>query len=233
MATIQTSLSNQGFNMGMQTGNGANPLRLLILLALLALAVLALFNRNLLWQNIRPWQRGQATLSADLRALTGRMSESDVVRFAGEVPLRCDPMPPGNERLGDRVCHAYIRRFDEHRAYYVAFFFRDGRLASMKVDVPWWLHGLMETRLIAQYGPPQGRQLLPTNGERLEGWQLPGGAVFYNRDPDLNPLQWNTVYWMSAEQSAQIGGAFVRGVGSHENTPMQWMRWLLGRWVHG
>jgi len=218
--------------MSYQTTGRANPWRLIILLALLGVALLGLMNRDLLWKNIRPWQRGQGALSPALADLSGRMSEADILRFADDVPVRCDPMPPGNETLGDRVCHAYLARFDGHRAYYVAIFLRDGRLASMKVDVPWWLHGVMEQQLFARYGQPQGRQLLPVHGQGLEGWQLPGGSVFYNRDPDLNPLQWNTVYWMSAEQTESIGGAFVRGLDRNDNTPVEWMRWVLGLWVH-
>ncbi|TVT47423.1 MAG: hypothetical protein FHP94_15180 [Denitromonas halophila] len=214
------------------TSNASGGVRLLVLLVLLGISVFLLLNKNLFLDNVASWRRGTASFSLDLNTLSGRLTEAGVLRRFPELELRCQSAPADIQNLGDRVCYNYAKRFDGYGAHFVAFFLRDGKLASMKVDVPWWWHAGMEKRLIERYGRPTGRQILPTGDQRLEGWQLAQGSVFYNRDPDLNPLQWNTVYWMSDRQIEEMGGSFVQGASEPGATRAQMLRWLLGKLIH-
>lgn len=209
-----------------------NGVRLMILLGLLGIAIFLLINKNLFLDNVASWRRGTASFALDLNTLSGSLTEADVLRRFPELDLRCQAAPASVQNLGDRVCYNYAKRFDGYGAHFVAFFLREGQLASMKIDVPWWWHAAMERRLIARYGRPTGRQTFPSGNQRLEGWQLAQGAVFYNRDPDLNPLQWNTVYWMSEQQIAKNGGTFISGVSEGRTTRVQLIRWLLGKLIH-
>lgn len=134
---------------------------------------------------------GLAELSEDWTENTLRQ------RFAGNT-VRC--APHGGDSTGAaRVCAVDVKAYNGVPAMFVSFFFAKARLDQVSINIPWWVHGEAEQHLRATLGPPVAAQLLPRAGVRLYGWQLDqGGAVFFNRERDWNPLVWNAIYWRSA-----------------------------------
>lgn len=180
----------------------------LILITLLWILLFIGFNRQLLEDNLTAlfYYPGPA-MTIDLTVFSDEMNEGEVLSVMSDVPLACvnDHSVP---ELGNRVCYSNIRSYIGVRALRIAFFFKEQRLAHIKIDIPWWRHGTMAEQLINDLGQPLGGQEIPVHGVRLVGWRLTNGNIFYNRDRDLNPLMWNTVYWMSHAEAASMGGAF-------------------------
>lgn len=174
------------------------------------MAVFLLINRRLVDDNLYSLRKGQAEISLNLSRLSDTMTEKDVRHLLPDVPLRCDPLGEQDHALGDRVCDSDIRSFNGIRALRLAFFFRDGALGQLKVDIPWWRHRDMGSQLLDQLGAPTAMQDKPVAGVRLVGWEFDRGNVFYNRDADLNPLWWNTVLWVSPSEARRMGGVFVK-----------------------
>ena len=121
-------------------------------------------------------------------------------KFTG-FPLNCSNNPGAG--LGDRACALDTKSFNGVPALYISFFFSSGALQQISINIPWWRHQEGYDYLVKLLGRPTGSQRLPHAGIRLHGWLLAnGGAVFYNRDKSLNPLQWNAIYWRSASSCA-------------------------------
>jgi len=184
--------------------------KLLLLLVLLALGGFLLANKTLLDDNIYSLRRGTSDVRLPIAALSGDMREKEVRGMLAQVPLQCDPLGPEDKELGDRACSADIRSLNGVGALRLAFFFREGTLAQLKVDIPWWLHRKQARALLKEFGAPTAVQQLPVAGERLVGWEMQRGNLFYNRDADPNPLWWNTVYWMSHVEAKRSGAGFIK-----------------------
>lgn len=142
-----------------------------------------------------------------LNNFSGDMTEAKVLRMV-TVPLFCAPNTAGLS-LGDRVCYSNISSYAGITALRVAFFFKGGYLANIKIDVPWWLHNQLAKQLIKDFGPPTGAQNVAHRGVRLVGWKLERGVVVSNRDRNRNPLVWNTIHWLSEQESKELGGIFI------------------------
>ena len=214
----------------MNASRGAISGRMLVLLVMLALALFLLINRELLWFAAKGLTNGEEDVSGLFVSLGENVGEQAIVASTPALRFRCGAMPLANRALGDRYCWAYVRSYEGVRALGVAYFFRQGRLESAKVDIPWWLHGLMANRLRHQFGEPTMIQHLPVGNQRLEGWRVANGVILYNRDPDLNPLQTNTVFWMSRQHYGNVSRS--ASAGNQSTTAAQWLRWLLSKWVH-
>jgi hypothetical protein len=183
-------------------------LRLSGLLLVLLLALVYLTNQRRIADTREGLALGKEDLLVTFDALKPDMSEAELRATVPRPQLQCiDEHRPGF-RLGDRVCYAYVRHYLGVRTMMVAYFFRHGMLSSAKIDLPWWSHGAMADALRAQYGPPTGAQMWFREGVRLEGWQRPNGALFYNRDRAFSPLQWSSLYWMSPREMQFTGGGF-------------------------
>lgn len=119
-----------------------------------------------------------------------------------KATLRC--YSNDDRTLGDRACALDVFANNDVPTMFIAFFFAKGQLSSASFNIPWWAHGDALDNLKAQFGEPHSAQVLFHGGVRLYGWELPDhGAVFYNRDRSLNPLQWNSVFWNSAAYCAK------------------------------
>lgn len=186
-------------------------IRLAMLTTLLMAAIFLLLNRPLVDGNLHSLRKGKIAVVLQVDKLSAALAEADVKALLPQVPLRCDPLGREDIELGDRVCDADIRSFNGVRAYRLAFFFRDGALDQFKVDIPWWHHRDMGRQLLKDYGLPTGIQDTPAAGVRLAGWRLATGNILYNRDPDMNPLWWNTLHWLSHPEASRMGGVFVAG----------------------
>lgn len=136
--------------------------------------------------------------------LSGDWTEQSLKARFPENGISCSAdAPPG---IGDRACALNIVSNNGVPTMYIAFFFAGGRLNAATFNVPWWAHGDALDNIVATYGEPYSAQLLPRGGVRLLGWKLPGGgALFYNRDRDINPLIWNSAFWNSPAFCARNG----------------------------
>jgi hypothetical protein len=126
-------------------------------------------------------------------------------RFSN-LTLRCYDNGPG-EYLDDRSCFADISSHNGTPAMNVAFHLAAGKVNHVGVQLPWWAHGRQWSQLKSAYGNPLAAQAQPVEGHRLFGWQLSGGAVFFNRDRPLNPLMWSMVLW-SSERACGLRSCF-------------------------
>jgi hypothetical protein len=181
----------------------------ILLVLLLGLAAFLAKNWELFQGNMHPlvYRRGPA-MTVTLNDFTGGMTEAKVLRVAN-IPLSCVAETSALS-LGDRVCHSNINSYADVTALRVAFFFKDGHLANIKIDAPWWRHKRMEKQLVKDFGNPTGSQDVLAQGARLVGWKLEHGCVLYNRDPDRNPLMWNTILWVSEQEYKRLGGICPR-----------------------
>ncbi len=204
-------------------------IRLVILLGLLGISIFLLINKGLVVSNFRTWQYGSARFSLDLQDIQGGLTEAEIKQRFFTLPLHCSNNHISGSKLGDRVCYTELKTYDGLPASFIVFFFHNGGLSSLKIDVPWRIHRKMKHRLFQHYGRPFVNDLLPLHGVRLVGWKLLHGNLIYNLDPHINPLQWNTIYWISAAQTQRIGGDFVkRKDGLGNGTFSHLLRWLLG-----
>ncbi|MGJ7499998.1 hypothetical protein ACSFBF_06530 [Variovorax sp. ZT5P49] len=174
----------------------------LFLLVVLGLGGFYFTNRQLVDANIESLTKATSPLEISLNDFSSDMTEADV-RAAVDLPeLRCV-----DERalrsMGDRTCYANIKSFHKVQALLVAFFFKEGRLSTIKIDVPNWRHTNMARALSRQYGSPTGAQDQPVAGVRLVRWDAERGRIYYNRDRELNRASWSTVYWESERKAAR------------------------------
>jgi hypothetical protein len=117
-------------------------------------------------------------------------------RYAG-YPVSCHPYQ--GKLAVQRACAVDVRSYNGVPTLFMSFFFADGHLSQISINVPWWSHDAAYRSLVANLGQPAASQLLPRAGVRLHGWPLTNGsAVFFNRDLPLNPLSWNSIHWRSA-----------------------------------
>ncbi len=124
-------------------------------------------------------------------------------RFAGH-PVTCEPYR-GDMKV-QRACAVDVGSLNGVSALFLSFFFADGRLSHVSVNVPWWAHRAALKSLVDSFGQPVASQRLPHQGVRLHGWSLANGAaVFMNRDRPLNPLSWNSIHWRSASSCRSEG----------------------------
>ena len=196
----------------------------LVLLILLVVLVLAAALAAYLWSqsaNLREYRlyftedRKPAQLS--LLELNESWTEASLrQRFAGH-PVVC--VPYRGELPAQRACAVYVSSLNDVSTLFVSFFFAQGSLRHVSVNVPWWAHKTARRSLIASFGPPIASPFLPYSGVRLHGWSLVNGsAVFLNRDLPLNPLSWNGIHWRSASSCANQG-CFKKNEHSRELTP--------------
>ena len=183
-------------------------LKLIVLVVLLCIAGFIGMNWQLFEDNMTAlvYRRGPSMI-ASLQDFDEQMTEADILRRLPEMSLRCVSDPEALP-LGDRYCYSNIGSYAGLRALRIYLFLKDGRLATIKVDIPWWLHRQMGNKLVKDLGAPTGAQSSPVLGVRLVGWQLPNGNLLYNRDADPNPLMWNTIFWLSPTEATRIGGVF-------------------------
>jgi hypothetical protein len=132
--------------------------------------------------------------------LSQSWTEADLRQRFPMLGFRCYDNQPG-EYLDDRSCFADLHSLNGHGAMSLAFYFKDGLLNRAAVNVPWWSHWKALASLEQRHGLPDASQQLPSAGVRLHGWRLiDGGALFFNRDLPLNPLEWSAIFWTSALQ---------------------------------
>jgi len=181
-------------------------IRLLVYGAFLAMALFIALNWDLFLDHVDGLRAGTVDLPLPFEEISSHTGEQVLAERYGSDNWRCVDDP--THRLGSRQCHVDARTVEGLRSLVMVFFFRDGRLAHAKVDIVNWEHRKAMRTLVARYGTPSGLQRQPVQGVRLVGWRTESGNVLYNVDRPPNPLQWNTLFWMSHVEAQAVGGVF-------------------------
>jgi hypothetical protein len=175
--------------------------RKLISLAVLAIALLCAGLVALYPDHVREYRLYLTETRPDLvlpyDEVSQDWSEADLLKRYPDLAFRCYDNRPG-EYLGTRSCFVDIQSQNGLPAMSGSFYFDQGRLSDVAINVPWWAHGQTFARLVASNGEPTHSQWWPRDGVRLHGWRLANGSsLFYNRDQPLNPVEWSGIYWKS------------------------------------
>ncbi|RZI77604.1 MAG: hypothetical protein EOP80_04245 [Variovorax sp.] len=162
------------------------------LIPLIVLAALAASGTYLLWPQWQPTSPGSQKLAISLDNFAPGMTEAQVLSAIKSPALNCIDQP--GFFMGGRVCQARLSSYLDIPALFVAFFFKNGSLSGVKVDVPNAQHRAMGTALLSKYGPPtiEGK-----DAKDVVGWKLPKGKMIYNRERATDPSVHNTVLWVS------------------------------------
>lgn len=182
-------------------------LRLAFLLVLLALVCFGAWVSQRFPNEVREYRLHFTTERPEAQFHIGFLSdewtEDDLRKQLGWLKFRCQANRPG-QYLDERSCFADIRSYNRVPAMTASFYFAQGKLNRAALQLPSWEHESGLTLLFRMLGRPQGAQARASAGVRLVGWQLDnGGAVYYNRDRPLNPLERNGIFWVSARHCQQ------------------------------
>jgi hypothetical protein len=184
-------------------------LRLIVYGSLVLAVAFAALNWDNLLDHVDGLRAGKIDIDLPFDGLSDASTEPLLRQRYGDDNWRCIDEP--ENRLGSRQCHVDVRTVGGLRSLVLVYFFKAGRLAHAKVDVVSWQHDRALRLLEQRYGPPSGAQRQFVQGVRLVGWRLEAGNVLFNRDQPVNPLQWNTVFWMSYREAGAVGGLFKPG----------------------
>lgn len=182
-------------------------LRLAFLLVLLALVCFGAWVSQRFPNEVREYRLHFTTERPEAQFHIGFLSdewtEDDLRKQLGWLQFRCQANRPG-QYLDERSCFADIRSYNRVPAMTASFYFAQGKLNRAALQLPSWEHEGGLTLLFRMLGKPQGAQARASAGVRLVGWQLDnGGAVYYNRDRPLNPLERNGIFWVSPRHCQQ------------------------------
>lgn len=191
----------------MSTERKTHPLVLALALVLvcvgLSLALLAMAFPDPFGEYRRYLTESRPALDFRFDELSELWTEADVRQQFPLVPFKCGKVPAEMD-LGEWGCRTEISSHNGVRAMGLSFFFREGRLDSASLQVPWWHHQKGLRSILTLYGRPIGFQSGRRVGVRLVGWHLANGsALFYNRDLEWNPLSWSALYWVSQRRCKQ------------------------------
>jgi hypothetical protein len=175
-------------------------------LALLLCAAVLLWLWNTRFPPVREYRlflsedRRSADLAWDL--VSESWSEAEVrSRFTG-YPIRCDANYTNAPKI-TRICAVDLKSLNGVPTMYVNFLFAGDKLQRVATAAPLWSHAKGLSTLRATYGNPLITQDYARSGIRLHGWKLrDGGAIFYNRDRELNPLEFNSTQWLGPSACA-------------------------------
>ena len=124
-------------------------------------------------------------------------TEANVLAHFQGYPVQCRADYTNTPGI-TRACAVDLKSLNGVETMYVNFLFANGHLMRVGSAVPWWAHRKGLDTLIAAYGQPHATQAKKHAGIRLHGWKLQGGgSVFYNRDRSNNPLEGNSIQWVS------------------------------------
>lgn len=116
-------------------------------------------------------------------------------RFAGN---RIDCAPYQGPLRADRACAVNAGVTNGIPVLYATFFFLNGQLTQMVINIPWWVHLDAYHQLTRSLGPPADARHILSHFSYLHQWRLANGAaVYFNRRRSVNPLQWNAILWRS------------------------------------
>lgn len=170
----------------------------IVVIALLTVSVVANSHRlDVYGTYIRQKSPEIATRLIDLSV---EMDEAAVRKHFEGAQLSCVAEGPGAGSLGDRVCYTPLDKADGDAALMLAAFFRQGKLSSAIVHVPWWVHKTWMHRLTEQFGPPRPAGRVSRFGGPILRWSMSNGYVEFNRDRGIDVLEWNSLVWTGKRQ---------------------------------
>jgi hypothetical protein len=173
-----------------------------IVVVLCAVVLLGAFNFSRL-PTYRAYLREKSPeVSMRYAQLSGQMDEAALRKHFEGLALQCYNEPDPAGRVAEKICWAGIDKADG-AALTMAAFLNKGRLASVVVHVPWWVHGTWRDSLVAQYGKANRAGFVSVLGGPVLRWTLPNGTLEYNRDRSWNPLEWSAVFWTAGDGGAK------------------------------
>jgi len=95
-----------------------------------------------------------------------------------------------------------IKDYKGTGALMVAFFFKKGRLASVKLIFHGGWHWKAARALVKQYGPP-GPVNDAIGAKGVVGWKMDNGDLYYNKDPGVIPVMWTSTWWVARKSSRE------------------------------
>lgn len=191
---------------GQQPPEASISVKRIVLLALPAAVILVL------WFRYPPLREYRLYLTEDRpevqlpwNEISSRWTEEDLAKRFPTVNRYCAADYTGTPKA-ERVCALDLRSINGTPTMYANFMFSKDRLIKVATAIPWWSHEPAFQEVKVAFGPPYASQVWWHSGVRLHGWPLGGGAaIFYNRDRSLNPLNTNSIQWLSAEACAPKG----------------------------
>ncbi|WP_431097331.1 hypothetical protein [Polaromonas aquatica] len=169
-----------------------------VLAVLCLAAVVGILNRDRLPVYIDYLRDPLPEVTMRYAQLSGQMDEAAVHKHFQGIALNCRTHPGGPAGT-DRFCHSGLSKADGEAALTLVAFFSKGRLTSVVVHVPWWVHGRSLDRLVAQYGKAERAGVVSLIGGPVMRWNLPNGTLEHNRDRSLNPLEWSAIFWSAGQ----------------------------------
>lgn len=129
--------------------------------------------------------------------LSGAWTESQVKTRLRGFPVRCGTDHTG-AHSASRSCGVDLKGWNGIPTMYVNFIFADDQLVRVASGIPWWSYHTAKKELVRSLGQPQATQDRAHSGVRLHGWTTASGAtLFFNADLPVNPLEPNSVQWLS------------------------------------
>lgn len=140
------------------------------------------------------------SMNLDFAALRPELSEAAVSSMFPDLELDC-----GHEasNLGDRSCYTALRTFNGLKGWFVVFFFEDGQLDSVKLDVPPDSHEGLITQIVRQYGKQSGMRKFDDN-PALVMWRTANGALLARGLPQEGRT--SQFMWISPSRLQQLTG---------------------------
>jgi hypothetical protein len=124
------------------------------------------------------------------------MSEEDVLDRFDHLYLMCAREP---SNLGERVCWAYISRFNDLPAHMVAFFFDKGRLGLMRIEYPLTQHEALAAYLSDEY-PMRLPDVSARDSGRPSLLLYPTASGFLATQQELKPGDKVLLTWQSVDK---------------------------------
>lgn len=203
----------------------ANPqisvVRILALCAIslgFALVAFGLYKNDLVYANVSRFFKASTHLKLDLTTLRGGETVEEVKRRFPELDWYCGPNTSATQ-FGDFFCaDDHLETWNGQPAMLTVFWFKNGKLANLKIDIPREKHKYVKAYLLRQLGRPDGWGRRDLGQADLVIWKLETkSALFFNIDPEPNPLAWSTVLWSGPDQVAQMGDIIDRTNGKDPN----------------
>jgi hypothetical protein len=132
-------------------------------------------------------------------------TEDELAKRFPSVRKYCGPDYTGTPGA-ERICALDLQSVNGTPTMYANFMFSKNGLLKVATAIPWWSYAPAFQELKTTFGEPYASQVWWHSGVRLHGWQLDdGAAIFYNRDRSLNPMDPNSIQWLSASACGPRG----------------------------
>jgi hypothetical protein len=142
------------------------------------------------------WLLGETDIRVDLGKLDSRFSQEDIRKVYSENEWQCGPQ---STPFGDELCVARIGTFNGYPSQAITFYFREGRVSSVKLIYRDQYHQQILGFNIEQFGQPSNVAAAIADGpdadEVLE-WDLEHGVMVMKKT--LGKSDEPALLWMAS-----------------------------------